>query len=363
MAKEVHMRVRPPGAPPALRAGPLAIAAAACCAAACSQAGLAPLPPVLDLRPPGLLAAGPSGARSFEARFDEPVLLVDGSLALEPRAPISGAANGADLRVDFGEDQSPGLDYRLAGEVDDSRGNRTRFLVRFTGWNGRPAAMRVSELQTGKNGSQSRPHRDYVELEVLEDGNVGGEELAWSSSVKSMSYRFPGIEVRKGDFIVLHLSPEGLGAEVDELGPDVSASGGVDSSAAGRDLWCDSGALPDESGALCLRSRPGGAPAEGLFYAREDKSGPLGEDKLSALVSELAGAGAWPIAGAAPSWSDAFRWNPSSARSICRSAPAIGASAWYVTAAGGQSPGSPNPGPASASSASTTSKSSRKKIK
>jgi hypothetical protein len=360
------MNARPPRNPRGLGAAQLAtaaVSAVALCAAACSQAGLGPLPPVADLRPPGLLAAGPSGARSFEARFDEPVLLVDGSLALEPRAMISGAASGADLRVDFGEDQRPGLDYRLAGEVDDSRGNRTRFLVRFVGWNGRPAAMRVSELQTGKNGSQSRPHRDYIELEVLEDGNVGGEELSWSSTVKSMSYRFPGIDVRKGDFIVLHLSPEGLGSEVDELGSDLTASGGVDATAVGRDLWSASGALPDESGALCLRSRPGGAPVEGFFYADEDKTGLLGDDKLSALVSELAGAGAWPLAGTAPSWSDAFRWKPSSARSICRSAPAVGASSWYVTAAGGQSPGSPNPGPAATASTSSSGKGARKRNK
>lgn len=358
------MRSPPPRDPRGLRAASLAIAAlsaVALCAAACSQAGLAPLPPVADLRPPGLLAAGPSGARSFEARFDEPVLLVDGSLALEPRAMINGAASGADLRVDFGEDLRPGLDYRLVGEVDDSRGNRTRFLVRFVGWNARPAVLRFSELQTGKNGSQSRPHRDYVELEVLQDGNVGGEELSWSSTVKSMSYRFPGIEVRKGDFIVLHLSPEGLEAEVDELGSDLAASGGVDATAAGRDLWCASGALPDESGALCLKSRPGGAPVEGFLYADQDKAGQLGDDKLSALVSELVGAGAWPIAGTAPSWSDAFKWNPSSARSICRSAPAIGASSWYVTAAGGQSPGSPNPGPTAEASSSGPGKGARKK--
>lgn len=339
-------------------AAPLALAAFLACS--CSQASEFPLPPAADLRPPGLLEAGPSGARSLEARFDEPVTLVAGSLAIEPSAGIRGTADGPVLRVDFDEDQSPGLDYRLAGEVDDSRGNRTRFILRFVGWNGDPASLRVSELQAGKNGSQTRPHRDYVELEVLEKGNIGGEELSWSSTVKTMSYRFPGISVERGDFIVLHLSPEGLEAEIDELGPDTSASGGVDATAAGRDLWSGAGGLPDESGVLCLRSRPGGPPVEGFFYADADKSGAMGEDKLSALAAELAAAGVWTVAGQKPTWDDAFKWKPSSARSICRSAASPGASSWYVTQAGGQSPGSSNPPPESAASAS---KSARKKMK
>jgi hypothetical protein len=342
-----------PARPLARRAAPFAAAvalAASIAEAACSPGAGASLQPVVDLRPPGLLEAGPSGPMAFVALFDEPVVLVPDSLELEPRATIRGTAKGQELEVEFPEEQSPGRDYCLVGEVDDARGNRTRFLVRFVGWNARPPEMRISEVQTGKNGSQTRPHRDYVELEVLEDGNVGGEELTWSSSVKSVNFRFPGIEVEKGDFLVLHLSPEGEAAEVDELGADTAVSGGVDATPAGRDLWSGAGPLPDESGALCLRKRPGGPVADGFFYADEDKTGAMGEDKLSALVSELSKAGAWPVSGDGPSWDEAFKWKPSSARSICRTAAPAGAASWYVTAAGGQSPGSANAPQAAATS-------------
>jgi len=324
---------------------PLTIAAAL---AACSPDSVAPLTPVVDLRPPELLEAGPSGARSFAARFDEAVALVPDSLGLEPEGiAVQGAASGSELTVAFEADQSPGLDYRLSGEVDDSRGNRTRFLVRFSGWNENPPAMRISEVQTGKNGSQTRPHRDYVEMEVLKDGNIGGEELAWTSSVKTMTYRFPGIEVEAGDFIVLHLAPEGIEAEVDELGADTTVSGGIDATVDGRDLWSGALALPDESGAMSLRSRPGGPVVEGFFYASDEKSGAMGDDKLAAFASDLARSGAWPAAGQAPTWDDAFKWKPSSARSISRCAAAAGAASWYVTLAGGQSPGAVNPPPPS----------------
>jgi hypothetical protein len=320
-------------------------AAAVLAAAGCSQESAAALYPTADLRPPGLVAAGPSDSRSVRVRFDEAVAPVEGSLSVEPRADLSCRAEDKDLIVSFSSDQLPGADYALAGEVEDLRGNRARFLLRFVGWNDRAPRLMLSEAQTGKNSSKSNPHRDYLEFEVLADGNVGGEELSWTSSVKTSTYRFPGIELHKGDFIVLHLAPEGLDAERDELGDDLSASGGVDATATGRDLWCAAAPLPDESGAVALSLRPGSAPIDGFFYADDAKSGALSDDKLAEMLSILSAAGVWPSAGAKPAWEDGFRWNSSPARSLCRSGTAHGPAAWYVTAAGGQSPGTANVAP------------------
>jgi hypothetical protein len=328
--------------------------AAACIAAAgCSQGSAAAVYPAADLTPPGLLEAGPTGSREVLLRFDEAVRPVDGSLAVEPSASLSAAAEGERLVVAFGSDQSPGADYSLAGEVDDLCGNRTRFLVRFAGWNDRAPPLLLSEVQPCKNGSVSKPHRDFVELEAMEAGNLGGEELTWASSVKSSTYRFPGIEVKKGDFIVLHLAPEGIAAEVDELGPDLAASGGIDATATGRDLWCASMALPDTSGVLSLSTRPGSPPMDGLFYADDAKSGALGEGRLADMLASLSGAGAWPLSGQAPAWGDGVPWNGSTAKSLCRSGPGKGPAAWYACASGAQSPGSPNAPPAAAKAAIT----------
>lgn len=311
----------------------------------CDPGPSSPVYPSADFRPPALVEAGPSNSTRLVLSFDEAVSAVEGSLAVSPSADIAAKAEGEKLLVDFSPSQSPGTDYSLAGEVEDGRGNRTRFLIRFVGWNDRAPRLRISELQTGKNGSVLRPHRDFVELEALSDGNLGGEELRWASSVKAASYRFPGAEVKKGDLIVLHLAPEGLATEVDELGSDLSASGGVDSSAGGRDLWCSAMALPDESGSLALALRPGEAPFEGFFYADEGKAGPLPEGKLSALLQVLASSGAWPAAAGGAAWEDAFAWKASSSRPICRSGPVIGPEAWFVGASSSQSPGAPNPSP------------------
>ena len=298
--------------------------------------------PAADLRPPDLLAAGPTGSRNVLLRFDETVTPVAGSFSVDPGASLSFRSEGESLAIDFGSAQSAGADYSLVGEVDDLRGNRTRFLVRFTGWNDRAPPLLLSEVLPCKNSSKTKPHRDFVELLVLEDGNLGGEELSWASSVKAESYRFPSVEVRKGDFVVLHLAPEGLPEERDELGADLSASGGVDATATGRDFWCGSMALPDSSGCIAVALRPGSPPMDGLFYADDGKTGGLGEGKLADLLSALALSGAWSLAGSKAAWEDGIPWSGSTSKSICRSGRGKGRAAWQISASGGQSPGAGN---------------------
>jgi hypothetical protein len=309
------------------------------------EPGILPLP---DLKPPLVLDAGPTGGRGFRIRFDEAVSPVPGSFGMEPGGvSLMPRAEGSELRVELSADQEPGLDYALAGEVEDGRGNSTRFVFRFAGWNDRRPRLRISELQTMKNTSKTNPHRDYVELLALSAGNLGGVELSWSSSVKACSYRFPSAEVKAGEYVLLHLAPEGLPEEKDERGPELALSGGVDASALARDFWSGAGALPDENAVLVLKDRSGGEIQDGIFYAGADKSGPLPEDRLSRLAGELVESGRWGSDSAALAWEEAFRRKPSASRSMCRSAGGLDGSArgiegWEESATGGQSPGRAN---------------------
>jgi hypothetical protein len=317
----------------------------ACSPAAGPTGGQADILPSSDLNPPQVLDAGPTGARAFSLRFDEEVKAVGGSFALEPAGiSLAPTARGSWLDIAFSSDQAPGKDYALAGEVEDAAGNHSRFLFRFVGWNDRPPTLRLSELQTAKNSSTLHPHRDYIELAAVNGGNMGGVELEWCSSVKVYSYRFPSIEVEAGERIVLHLAPESLPEEVDETGPDLTRSGGVDATPYGRDIWSGAGGLPDQSGVVALRWRPGGDLADGLFYAAEDKSGPLPDDKIATAFRGLVEAGLWSRSGAAAAWEDAFRWKPSVSRSLNRRADwQNGPAGWYLSESSAQSPGAPPP--------------------
>ncbi len=318
--------------------------------------------PVAGYRPPGVLEAGPLDERNFRLRFDEPVTPVEGTfaygLAESASVPPRGAAmrnaavsrgaalpppellvDGAILTIQFREPALPGRDYLLAGEVADERGNSTRFSFCFTGWNARPPRLAFSELRTARNSSTTNPHRDYLELIALSTGNLGGVELAYASSSKLCTYRLPPAEVTEGEFILLHFAPEGLATERDEAADNLAASGGIDAQPYARDFWCAAGGIPDATGALALRPRPGAAPVTALFYAEESKTGPVGESKLGEL---LVGIGdVWPFAGPSPAYEDAFRWKPSTAKTICARGGA-GPAAWFLSAQGGETPGAPN---------------------
>ncbi len=330
--------------------GPLAVCVVAACIASCIPDPGQGILPRSDLDPPFLLEAGPEDARTFIARFDEAVSPVNGSFALNPGGSIMELrALGERLVIALPVEQEAGADYALAGEVEDSGGNRTRMVISFCGWNGRVPKLRISELFTARNSSKTRPHRDYVELEALSEGNLGGVELAWASSVKAYSYRFPGAELRAGDLVVLHLAPEGRAEERDERGSDLGLSGGVDSSPGARDFWSGAGGLSDASGALTLRPRPGDRACDGIFYAEDSRTGAIEEGRLLPLLRELQDASIWQSAGGQFSWEDAFRWRPSTARSICRSGQTgSGPAVWYLSDSGAQSPGQENPMPVQA---------------
>jgi len=293
-----------------------------------------------DIRPPIVRSARLENAREFVLEFDEPVQVRDGTFCAEPKnLGVSAESSDARVSVRFEPQPTPGEPVTLAGNVQDLSGNMTRVQVQFKGYNDRPAALVLSEVQTSKNTSKKTPHRDYAEFYVKKAGNLGGMFVQWASSTKMMKYDFPACEVKEGEVIVLHLAPEGIPEEKNEMGTDLGLSGGIDATPTGRDFWSDAGGLPDASGAISVYEREGEAPVDGLFYAENSKGGSLGASKILALVQELADAGLWRL-DSPPVWEDAFLWKPSTTKPLLRANGAkYGAEAWSVGESGSQSPG------------------------
>lgn len=301
--------------------------------------------PVGDIRPPSVVDAGQSGPGSFEVLFDEVIRPVEGSFAFEPEGTAATpSSEGPLLTVSLEPEAEAGEACSLSGEAKDSSGNTTRFLFFFVGYNEDPAELRLNEIQTGKNNSTSNLHRDYIEFTVEDGGNIGGLQVQWANSVKILSYTFPPCEVAEGSLIVLHCAPEGDPAEIDECGADLSLSGGIDSSAGGRDFWSDVGGIPDETGIVLTRVREGETPADGIFFASQEKTGEVDSPKLTALLAELAGAGIWPGT-YPPVWEESLQWKSSTSRPLHRRPDGgAGSDQWYVGESGSQSPGLAAPG-------------------
>lgn len=293
-----------------------------------------------DIRPPLVRSAKLESACEFRIAFDEPVVVRSDSFSVEPKNLVASTEiDEGVINIRLEPQPNPGKVVTLVGNVEDMSGNSTHVQVQFKGYNDRPAALMLSEVQTGKNSSKKSPHRDYIEWYVKNAGNLGGMYVQWASSTKIMRYDFPSCEVKQGDVVVLHLAPEGLADEKDEPEGDMALSGGIDATSTGRDFWSNVGGLPDSSGVISVYKREGEAPSDGLFYAESSKSGTVVAPKMIALVQELSDAGLWSLE-TPPQWEDAFLWKASSSKSLVRIEESIyGIGAWTISESGGQSPG------------------------
>lgn len=340
-------------------------AMAALALAACLPDPLAPPFEAADLRPPAVVAWGASGPSTVSISFDEGLaealpgfIASPGADAASPggeAASLDGSTASATLSEDgkavtvsLAAATEPGKPYVVSGTVADQAGNRSSFVLPFWGYNPRPARLLFNELLT--EGSATHP--DAVEFAVVGEGDCAGLcfYIGYPAD-QDLRYIFPALEARAGDFVVLHLKPQGLPEELDET-TDKAASGGLDSSPAAWDLWYrgDGGALSGANGLLSLLATPNGAIADAVAYSErfsdsDQKYGGFGTAAFRDRVAYAAASGAWK-ASSPPRPEDCARSaGTTSTRTICRSSSSADTDSgadWHVVPTKGSTLGAPN---------------------
>jgi hypothetical protein len=324
-----------------------------------------------DLRPPAVVSWGATGPAELLVVFDEAVQADPGAFAVARRATgqegddasppgepgswqvsivsvMQGAAS-EEILVVLDSDQGPGLAYILTGLVSDSAGNLSSFVLPYWGFNPDPARLVINELLT--EGSSTRP--DAIELFAHQSGNLAGLTLfIGSPGSHDLRYVFPACNVAVGEFMILHLKPQGLPEELDEL-DDVTLSGGIDASPVARDFWVrgEPGALPGKNGVVTLCVSPTGTIMDAVAYSErtsdsDTKYSGFGTAVFRDRVGQIAASGAWVIQGASPRPEDCARsTGTTSTRTICRSSDSVdtdSAGDWHIVPTRGISLGSPN---------------------
>jgi len=293
--------------------------------AACVPEPVAAVFAAADLRPPAVASWGPAGGAEVIIVFDEEIAAAVPGFASTPGPGIAATRVGEDGRsvvVTLDGAQLPGAAYAVSGIVSDAAGNLSSFVLPYWGFNPDPPRLVINELIT--EGTSTHP--DALELFVVEGGNCAG--LAFfvgSSDDFDIRYLFPALLVEAGDYIILHLKPQGLGVELDETG-DKAASGGIDANPGAWDLWNrgGDGALSGKNGALSLCTSPRGAILDAVLYSErtvesDTSYGGFGTAALRDRATALVAAGAW-LASDPPRPEDCARsTGTTSTRSICRS--------------------------------------------
>ncbi len=180
------------------------------------------------------------------------------------------------------------LQYILLGTVKDSIGSTLTFTIGFSGYNARVPHVLISEVST----EYSKPRTEFVELYILEDGNLAGIILESASDGIEKNYIFPAVEVKKGEYVVVHMRTIEEGA-VNELGSDTSLSVSKQSSIEGRDLWISStDTRLSKNDVLLLRKRLNGELLDALVYTDGVKDS-WPKDEMFTYVQEAVESNVW----------------------------------------------------------------------
>lgn len=345
-----HGKTVPPGGRRSFAVPAAVAAAAAALFSACLPQVMSEVLEPRDLKPPSVRGWDSPGPGEFEVDFDEDVEASPSDFASDPDLGVlEVSSEGSRVRIESSSPLPPGAALSLEGTVRDAAGNTTSFVLPFRGFN--PDLPRILLNEALTQGTSTHP--DLVELVVLETGNLAGLTFRVGCAAEQvLVFVFPPCEVEAGEYVVLHLKPQGLPEEVNETG-DPAASGGLDAFPYSRDFWYPGGdgALPGENGALSLYSSATGPILDALLYSArtsesDTKYAGFGSQSLLDQARGIVAEGAWRIAGTEVRPEDAARSEgTTSTRTLCRSSDSgdtDSAPDWHVVPTRGSTVGGAN---------------------
>ena len=246
-----------------------------------------------DVSLPKMISLIPISEHEISVSFTAPITVSRAAAILpddpETEIPVTWKEVLASKDIVFLLGESVGIGNRaaLSATVIDGRGNSLSFSMPFTGFNSRPPVLRINEVRT----EYSKPKVEYIELFVVQEGNLGGVELTNAMNTVRPFYEFPAVEVLAGDFIVYHLRSveEGL---VDEIALR-DESPGIDARSSARDFWDTLTSAPlKKTNVLLLKNRKGGQLLDALLLCEEGRT-EWPNETVRLAAEEAALAGAW----------------------------------------------------------------------
>ncbi|MCL2068014.1 MAG: hypothetical protein FWG99_11205 [Treponema sp.] len=278
----------------------------------------------------------------IDFQFSVPVKVM--SVGFSPELEIDSVEDGSTVRVSLAK--KLGVSVRLVAELlaEDAHGNTINVLVPFRSKNTRVPGLIINELRT----EYSKPRAEFIEFKILSDGNLGALRVFAASNNKNpMVYEFLPVEVRKGDYVVLHMRTLEDDC-IDEYGSVLDESGGNDSSPTARDFWIPgSTKLLRKTDAVYVLDQDDRALAAVMLSENRDSQ--WQREHFQEAAEFLFAQGAWkspdgnvcmPVDAV-----DSYNIRTSATRSISRDEITTNtktAADWYVTANSGATPGRQN---------------------
>ncbi|MDR1218531.1 MAG: hypothetical protein LBK73_02865 [Treponema sp.] len=297
---------------------------------------------------PVFLGVATVSATEIRFQFSLPVALL--SARFSPDMDVESATEGTDVVITVSGGAAAGERVTADILVEDEHNNTLHTLTSFRTRNDRLPSFVLTEIRT----ETSKPKGEFVEVKLSSDGNLGALRLfSATNGVDAPLFEFEPVEVKKGEYVVIHLRTYEDGS-VDEDGTDLAAASATEAQSTARDFW-----LPDaverlrKTDAVFFLDQDDAVLDAVLFSADGTWGSKTYSGDMAKAAQMLGEQGAWTAtsagvvpAGGVPAPADAFSSaNTTATRTICRREAAADtntAGDWYITVGSGATPGKPN---------------------
>ena len=279
----------------------------------------------------------------IEFVFSRPVIVKN--LNLLPDITVDSVENGSTVKVKLQETAAPGSLITADIVAEDEKKNTINVLVSLRSKNNRMPELVINELCT----ENSKPKMEFIEFLMLSDGNLGGMRviiLGNTNAARETIYEFQPVEVKKGDYILLHLRTVEEDC-INEYGDNLNESGGTNAAPLARDFWIpgNSKLVHREATIIYVLNQDDNALAALMVSNSTDVS--WSRDYHEQAAAFLFNQGLWQSAqGNICGPVDAAKsTGTTNTRTICRDETARNANtaeSWYVTVTSGKTAGRPN---------------------
>jgi len=281
-----------------------------------------------------------------EFEFSRPVTIKQ--LNFEPELSVDSVENGSTVKVKFKEKQGDGKLIKVNLLAEDSKKNTLNVLVSFRTRNDRMPKLVINEICTESASATAGKKEEFIEFKTKTAGNLGAMRVVIngnSTAAKETIYEFSPVEVKKDEYIVLHLRTYNPQSK-DELTENLDESVGLNALSTARDFW-----LPGETKLLHKTA---------MIYVLDQDDNVLDavilsdnqdnwwtKDYFAETAEFLFNKGAWKSAdGNICSPQDAVAsGKTTNTRTICRDETVEDSNTakdWYITDTSSATPGKPN---------------------
>ena len=286
---------------------------------------------------PVFIECRPASSTEIVFAFSKSVKLV--SLNFDQPIETGSIQEGKEITITLARPFEAGIKVTADILVEDSSRNTLNVIVPFRARNDRMPAIVFNELRFDNSASNFKA--EFVEFITLASGNLGAMRLYIAhQSLSTPFYEFPPVEVKAGEYIVLHTRTLEDGC-VDETRNDLGLSAGVEAEKTARDFWIPgSNKYLHNTNGLWLLDQDDAVIDALLFCDNEELTG-----VSAALTKTFTAASDFLIEKSAWVSTAVYTKGTSNTKTLCRDETIPHerrAENWYITAVSCATPGSQN---------------------